>query len=194
MQGKIRRVVTGHDATGKAVVLEDGLAPAVRTNPHRPGHISVDLWKTDASPVIVRREETDPTAGPKQIHPPPHGTVFRISEIAPETEAIRNMDAEKAKEVFKAMGNENASTFGQNKRHPFMHRTETIDYAVVLEGEVVMLLDDEDVHLKAGDVVIQRGTNHAWSNRSNKPCKMLYVLIDGAFDEELKNRFGSAEH
>src|SRR3954462_10290664 len=194
MRGKIRRVVTGHDANGKAVVLEDGLAPAVKTNPNRPGHISVDLWKTSSAPVIVRREEPDPTAGPKQIHPPPRGTVFRISEIAPETEAIRNMDPSQAKEVFKAMGNESASTFGQNKRHPFMHRTETIDYAVVLEGEVVMLLDDEDVHLKAGDVVIQRGTNHAWSNRSDKPCKMLYVLIDGEFDEELGAKLGGAGH
>ncbi|MES2561460.1 MAG: cupin domain-containing protein [Pseudomonadota bacterium] len=194
MQGKIRRVVTGHDAHGKAIVLEDGLAPAVRTNPHRPGHISVDLWKTNATPVIVKRAEADPTAGPKQIHPAPQGTVFRISEIAPETEAIRNMDAAKAREVFKAMGNESASTFGQNQRHPFMHRTQTIDYAVVLEGEVVMLLDEEEVHLKAGDVVIQRGTNHAWSNRSDKPCKMLYVLIDGEFDDELKTHFGNAGH
>jgi quercetin dioxygenase-like cupin family protein len=171
-------------------VLEDGLAPAVRTNPHRPGHISVDLWKTSASPVVVSRAEPDPTAGPKQLHPLPHGTVFRISEIAPETEAIRNMDATQAKAVFKAMGNESASTFGQNQRHPFMHRTETLDYAVVLEGEIVMLLDDQDVHLKAGDVVIQRGTNHAWSNRSDKPCRMLYVLIDGEFDDELKAKFG----
>jgi quercetin dioxygenase-like cupin family protein len=186
MQGKIRRVITGHDADGKAVVVEDQLAPAVRTNPHRPGHISVDLWKTSASPVVVKASEPDPTAGPKVIHPPHQGTVFRISEIAPETEAIRNMDPEKAKEVFKAMGAEHASTFGQNKRHPFMHRTETVDYAVVLEGEVVMLLDDDEVHLKAGDVVIQRGTNHAWSNRSDKPVKMLYVLIDGKFDSELK--------
>jgi quercetin dioxygenase-like cupin family protein len=194
MNGKIRRVVTGHDASGKAVVLEDGLAPAVRSNPKRPGHVSTDLWKTSESPVIVRREEPDPTAGPKQIHPPPRGTVFRISEIAPETEAIRNMDSSQAKEVFKAMGNESASTFGQNQRHPFMHRTETIDYAVVLEGEIVMLLDDEDVHLKAGDVVIQRGTNHAWSNRSDKPAKMLYVLIDGEFDEELKSTFEAGSH
>ena len=194
MQGKIRRVVTGHDARGKAVVLEDGLAPAVRTNPKRPGHISVDLWKTTSSPVIVRREEADPTAGPKQIHPPRSGTVFRISEIAPETEAIRNMDPTQAKEVFKAMGNENASTYQQNQRHPFMHRTETIDYAVVLEGEIVMLLDDEDVHLKAGDVVIQRGTNHAWSNRSDKPAKMLYVLIDGEFDEDLRSTIQPGDH
>ena len=190
MQGKIRRVVTGHDANGKAVVLEDRDAPAVRTNPHRPGHISVDLWRTSASPVVLKAEEADPTAGPKVIHPSPQGTVFRISEIAPETEAIRNMDPAKAKEVFKAMGAENASTFGQNKRHPFMHRTETVDYAVVLEGEVVMLLDDDEVHLKAGDVVIQRGTNHAWSNRSDKPVKMLYVLVDGEFDPALKATFG----
>ena len=183
--GKVRRVVTGHDANGKAIVLEDGLAPAVRTNPHRPGHISVDLWKTSDSPVRISREEADPTSGPKQIHPPAHGTVFRISEVPPETEATRNITPEQAQAAFRHMGNEQASTFSQNKRHPFMHRTESVDYAVVLEGEITMLLDDDEVHLKAGDVVIQRGTNHAWSNRSGKPVKMLYVLIDGAFDEEL---------
>lgn len=194
MQGKIRRVVTGHDANGKAIVLEDRLAPAVRTNPNRPGHISVDLWKTSASPVALRAEEGDPTEGPKVIHPPPHGTVFRISEVPPETEATRNISPEQAKEVFKAMGAENASTFGQNQRHPFMHRTETVDYAVVLEGEIVMLLDEEEVHLKAGDVVIQRGTNHAWSNRSDKPAKMLYVLIDGTFDESLSAKFAAGKH
>ena len=87
------------------------------------------------------------------------------------------------------MGNEGASTFGHGGRHPFMHRTETIDYAVVLAGEIVLLLDDEEVHLKAGDVVIQRGTNHAWSNRSNQPCRMLYVLIDGEFAPELAAMF-----
>jgi uncharacterized cupin superfamily protein len=70
-----------------------------------------------------------------------------------------------------------------------MHRTETLDYAVVLEGEITMLLDDSEVHLKAGDVVIQRGTNHAWSNRSGKPVRMLYVLIDGTFDAALAAKF-----
>lgn len=195
MQGRIRRVVTGHDENGKAVVLEDGLAPAVRTNPLRPGHISVDLWKTATAPVIIRRSEADPTAGPKQIHPPPRGTVFRISEIAPETEAIRNMPPEQSRAVFAAMGNESASTAGRKiGRHPFMHRTESVDYAVVLQGEITLLLDDQDVLLKAGDVVIQRGTNHAWSNRSDKPALMLYVLIDGEFDAELKQKFGGDEH
>src|SRR5690242_13037684 len=121
---QIRRVVTGHDTNGKAIVLEDGPAPAVRTNPHRPGHISVDVWKTDATPVSLASAEADPTSGPKQLHPARNGTVFRISEVPPETEATRNMSAEQAKEVFKAMGNASASTFGLNQRHPFMHRTE----------------------------------------------------------------------
>jgi len=188
---QIRRVITGHDTNGKAIVLEDSPAPAVRTNPHRPGHMSVDVWKTNAMPVSLASAEPDPTSGPKQLHPARNGTVFRISEVPPETEATRNMSAAQAKEVFKAMGNAAASTFGQNQRHPFMHRTETVDYAVVLEGEIVMLLDDEEVHLKAGDVVIQRGTNHAWSNRSGKPCRMLYVLIDGEFDPALKAALGT---
>jgi mannose-6-phosphate isomerase-like protein (cupin superfamily) len=190
-QGRIRRVVTGHDENGRAIVISDELAPAVRTSPLRPGHISVDLWKTDAMPVVIRRTESDPTAGPKQIHPPPRGTVFRISEIAPETEAIRNLDAEKAREVFRAMGNESASTAGKGGRHPFMHRTETLDYAVVLSGEITLLLDEQDVLLREGDVVIQRGTNHAWSNRSNKPVLMLYVLIDGEFAPGLKDKLAA---
>lgn len=189
MDGRVRRVVTGHDKKGKAIVISDGPAPSVRTNPLRPGHISVDVWKTAASPVMLNSEEPDPTSGPRQIHPPPNGTIIRISEIAPETEAIRNLDPQKAREVFKSMGNEGASTFGRGGRHPFMHRTETLDYAVVLSGEIDLLLDDQDVHLKAGDVVIQRGTNHAWSNRSDKPCRMLYVLIDGEFDPVLAAMF-----
>jgi quercetin dioxygenase-like cupin family protein len=191
MSGGIRRVITGHDSSGKAIVIADSDAPAVRSNPLRPGHKSTDLWKTDGAPVILHAQMDDPTLGPRQIHPLPNGTVFRIAELQPEPLEIRNLTPEKAREVFAASGNANASTFGRGGRHPMMHRTETIDYAVVLEGEVTMLLDDEDVHLKAGDVVIQCGTNHAWSNRSDKPCKMLYVLIDAKFDAELKQRFGA---
>lgn len=190
MQGRIRRVITGHDAQGKAIVVSDTPAPAVRTNPLRPGHVSTDLWKTGATPVVLKADMEDPTGGPKQIHPLPGGTVFRISELAPEPEAVRNLDPQRAREVFKAMGNEAAATFGRGGRHPMMHRTETIDYAVVLEGRVTLVLDDQDVELEAGDVVIQCGTNHAWSNRSDKPCRMLYVLIDGTFDPALAAQLG----
>lgn len=75
-----------------------------------------------------------------------------------------------------------------------MHRTETIDYAVILEGALTLLLDDQDVELKAGDVIIQRGANHSWRNRSEKPCRILFVLVDGAFDLELKRSFDKRLH
>ena len=189
MTGFIRRVVTGHDKSGKAIVISDGFAPSVKSNPLRPGHRSSDIWKTDAMPVVLTAEEADPTLGPKTIHPAPQGTVIRIAELQPESADIRNMSPEKAREVFAAMGNASASQFGRGGRHPMMHRTETIDYAVVLEGEITLILDDEDVQLKAGDVVIQRGTSHAWSNRSQNVCRMLYVLIDGRFAPELAAMF-----
>ena len=158
-------------------------------NPLRPGHVSNDVWKTNAAPVPISRDEPEPTSGPRRLHPGPRGTVFRISEVGPETDAIRNMTPEQAREAFRASGAEAASTWGRGGRHPLMHRTETVDYAVVLEGEIVLVLDDSEVKLSAGDVVIQRGTNHAWSNRSGKPVRMLYVLIDGEFDAELAGVF-----
>lgn len=189
VQGKIRRVVTGHDKDGKAVVISDGPVPSVHTNPLRPGHLSMDIWRTAAAPVPISGDEPEPTTGPRRLHPGRGGTVFRISEVGPETEAIRNLTPEKAREIFRAVGNEAASTFGRGGRHPLMHRTETVDYAVVLDGEITMLLDDTEVKLTTGDVVIQRGTNHAWSNRSGKPVRMLYVLIDGEFDPGLEATF-----
>ena len=126
-----------------------------------------------------------------------HGEILEY-EIHPEdfglqmasNRAIRVETPEQSREVFRHQGHAEVSTFGRGGRHPMMHRTETVDYAIVLEGEITLVLDKEDVHLKAGDVVIQRGTNHAWSNRSGKVCRMLYVLIDGQFDEQLEGWFG----
>ena len=184
MTGFIRRVVTGHDENGKAIVISDGLAPVVKTSPHRPGHRSTDIWKTTAMPAPITRGEADPTLGPRDFVAP-MGTKIRISELPPEPEAFRHLTPEEARAFFKEGGHESSSTFGRGGRHPFMHRTESVDYAVVLEGEITLLLDEEDVVLKAGDVVIQRGTNHAWSNRSGKPVRMLYILIDGRYESEL---------
>jgi mannose-6-phosphate isomerase-like protein (cupin superfamily) len=185
MTGFIRRVVTGHDASGKAVVISDGLTPRLTTNPLRPGHRSTEIWKTSATPVTIAASEADPTLEPRTIQPPKNGTVIRIAELEPETEALLNVTGDAAREIFKASGNENASTWGRGGRHPMMHRTETVDYVIILEGELVMLLDDQDVLLKQGDVVIQRGTHHAWSNRSGKKVRLMYVLLDGHYDADL---------
>jgi mannose-6-phosphate isomerase-like protein (cupin superfamily) len=186
--GQVRRVVTGHDKNGKAIVVSDGPAPT-HSNPLRPGQLSHEIWKTNAAPIPIGRTEPDPIAGPRQLHPAPKGTMFRISEVPPESDVIRNMTPEQARAAFRASNAEEASTWGRGGRHPLMHRTETVDYAVVLEGEIVLILDDEDVKLKAGDVVIQRGTSHAWSNRSGKVVKMLYVLCDGDFTPDLDGKF-----
>ncbi len=193
MPGFIRRVVTGHDENGKAVVISDSLTPTLKTNPLRPGHKSTEIWRTSATPAPIAMTEPDPTVGgPGTIHPAPRGTVIRVAEWAPETDEIRNLSPETAREIFRAMGNENASMHGRGGRHPIMHRTETVDYAVILDGELTLILDEEDVVLKAGDVVIQRGTSHSWANRSDKPCRILFVLIDGKFDAGLKELLDEA--
>lgn len=193
MDPRIRRVVTGHDKNGKAVVLTDAYATSVKTVPQWPGLVSTDIWKTNACPVQIAGEEIDPTLGPRSLHPASGGTTFRISIVPPESDFVRNLDPAQAQALFKGVGNAEASTHGRGGRHPLMHRTETLDYAVVLEGEITMLLDDSEVNLKAGDVVIQRGTNHAWSNRSGQPVRMLYVLIDGKLDAHLAAGFANQE-
>ena len=190
---QIRRVVTGHDASGKAVVLSDGPVPTVHSNPIRPGQLSFEVWKTHAMPVPIDAVQPEPTAGTRSLQPPPHGTLFRISVVPPESEETRKLTPEQARDLFRKSGAGEASTFGSGGRHPMMHRTETVDYAVVLEGEITLLLDEGDVQLKAGDVVIQRGTSHAWSNRSGKNVKMLYVLIDGEFAPDLDGHFWTGD-
>ena len=189
----VRRVVTGHDKNGKAIVLADGPVPTVHSNPIRPGQLSFEVWKTKAMPVPLPREEPEPTTGPRSLQPPPAGTVLRISIVPPETDQTRNLTPEEAQELFRKSGAGEASTYGRGGRHPMMHRTETVDYAVVLEGEISLVLDEGEVQLMAGDVVIQRGTSHAWSNRSGKNVKMLYVLIDGDVAPELEGKFWTGE-
>ncbi|VCU70193.1 Cupin domain protein [Pigmentiphaga humi] len=183
MQGKIRRVVTGHDAQGRAVVLEDGHAPNVRHDPSRPGYYLTQLWLTPAAPAPIGNGP-DPTLGPVTLTPPAQGTVVRIIEFPPAGQELRDVDADAARQAFAMFGGDHALTGHGDapKRHPFMHRTETIDYAIVLEGEITMLLDESEVALKAGEVLIQRGTNHAWTNRTDAPARVLFVLVDGKFD------------
>ena len=188
MTGFVRRVVTGHDKDGKAIVLSDGLVERVYTNPLRPGHRSSDIWETRGMPVPVAAEESDPVAIVSSFLSP-LGVKIRISELEPEPESVRTIDPKVAADWYRDSGHTASSTFGKGGRHPLMHRTETIDYAVVLEGQMTLVMDDQEIVLNTGDVVVQRGTNHAWSNRSSKRVRMLYILIDGRFDPELKKLF-----
>lgn len=182
--GYVRRVVTGHDAQGKAVVLSDGAAPFVHTSALRPGYASVDLWRTSATPAPIAAQPAEPTLGPRRQLPEKRGSVIRINTLVPETDASRNFSAGQVQELFSGMGNAQGSTYAAG-RHPMMHRTETIDYAIVLSGEITMLLDDSEVTLRAGDVLVQCGTNHAWTNRGKEPARIAFILLDGQFEPAL---------
>ncbi|WP_370151946.1 cupin domain-containing protein [Ferrovibrio sp.] len=178
-----RRIVTGHDAGGKSVVAIDTvLAPKI-SNPER-GVDFYEIWNTADSPAPVDNG-ADPTDRPLTIPPPPQGSIIRYVDFAPESEATRALDAEAAKAAFAMVGTAHASTW-QSGRHPMMHRTETVDYGIVLEGEITLVLDDTETRLQAGDIVVQRGTDHAWANRSNRPARMAFILLDGAFSPELR--------
>lgn len=186
MTRDVRRVVTGHDGSGKAIVVSDGPAPFVHTTELRPGYSATDIWRTGETPANIAFSAAEPTLGPRRQLPAKNGTVIRISEIPPDADRVGGMDAEMSKKIFASLGNASASTFAASGVHPLMHRTETIDYAIVLEGELTLILDDSEVLLKAGDVTVQCGTNHAWSNRSGKPCRIAFILVDGAFEPALK--------
>ena len=192
MVKQVRRVVTGHDDDGKAIVISDGPAPFVHVNAVNPEWYSTDIWRTSETPARIVPAADEPTLGPRRQMPQKRGTVLRINHFPPESENVRRMDPEASRRAFAALGNEKAATFGKGGRHPLMHRTETIDYAIVLAGEITMVMDDGDVELKAGDVLVQCGTNHAWSNRSDAPCIVAFVLIDGEFDAQLAGKLSNS--
>lgn len=161
----VRRVVTGHRGD-KAVVLFDSAAPNQKLR-QASGLVSTLLWVTDETPADVSGS-TDRSLREIGVPPPPKGSIFRVVDFPPEG-GTRSREA-----VLKEMGVMDAG----GARHHAMHKTQSTDYAIVIEGEIDMLLDDSEVHLKAGDVLVQQATNHAWVNRSAKTCRIAFVLID----------------
>ena len=168
MGEKIRRVVTGHDAEGTAVIAMDGIAENVRVR-EANGLTSTLLWVEDETPSD-NSGDADKADRQIGVAPPDGGSVFRIVEFTPDNDAVSNED------MKRELGLDPDS--GGPVRHPGMHRTRSVDYAVVLRGEIDMLVDETEVHVKAGDVIVQRGTNHAWANRGTGNCTIAFVLID----------------
>ena len=169
-QPEVRRVVTALDASGKAVVMIDERKPL--TAP-RPPNYAANIWVTSTSlPDFTATDDRSKTK--IGLVPPKSGTVFRIVDFAPESQGEHPTDPNF---MMKNVGPE-APKKGLPPRHPMMHRTRTLDYAIIMSGEIDMLLDEGEVHLKAGDVVVQQATNHAWVNRSGKPCRVAFILMD----------------
>ena len=189
MPNPVRRVVTGHDAQGRSIVVSDGPAPFVHVNPTDPEWYSTDIFRTEGAPAKIVATPGETTEGPRRQMPTPRGTVIRINNFPPEPEAVRRMTPEDSQRAFASLGNAKAATFGKGGRHPLMHRTESIDYALVLSGEITMLLDEGEALLKAGDILVQVGTTHAGVNRSNAPAVVAFILVDGEFEPGLAAKF-----
>ncbi|RLJ38302.1 cupin domain-containing protein [Acidovorax sp. 106] len=180
----IHRVVTGHNTQGRAVVASDGPLPTVVDIAAIPGTVFHEVWSTAQSPAIVDNG-SDPTLGPLVLPPPHGGTRIRFVDIPPDTPEFLAHGATRMHDAFSQVGDAAASTVKADSPHPLMHRTESVDYGVVMEGELTLVLDEGEVQLRPGSVVVQRGTNHAWANRSGAPCRMLFVLVDGRFDASI---------
>ena len=184
-QQTFRRIVTGHNADGKAIILSD-------TSPERTYMIGGpkgakfhEVWNTIQSPALIDNSQVEPEETSLVLAPPKGGTRIRVIDFPAEGEEIRNLTKDEANKHFKSMGGEDASKASQNSPHPLMHRTQTLDYGIVLEGELTLIVDQGETTIKAGDIVIQRGTNHAWANRSGKVCRMAFILIDGQFANDI---------
>jgi uncharacterized cupin superfamily protein len=172
-----RRIVTIDKEPGRSTLVSDGPAPDVRTDPARPGFASARLWVTDSMPAKIVLETLHL---PHTLEPPPRGSVCRVVTFPPDGSWKGKVGAAEVQAFFRAMGSPGASTYSPSAPHPYMQRTRTLDFSIVLEGEIVLVLDTQEVRLKAGEIVVQRGTNHAWSNRSNTPAVVAIASHDGA--------------
>ena len=161
----VRRVATGHDEAGKSVVVFDGPTPGHFEN----GRATFDeLWATDGHPPRLAGDEDPADVERAVLQPSPGGIRWRVVTYPPE----RAGPATPAEPLATVDGGD-----AYEEGDPRWHTTHSIDFGIVLAGEIVLALDDEEVHLQAGDCVVQRGTRHAWYNRSSEPAIMSFVLI-----------------
>ena len=161
----VRRVVTGYDQLNRAVILSDG-APAHVQTLSTNGPTYHEIWSTRESPARIDRGLSESNEAQLTLDPPNGGTRIRILDMLPERRDPVRLDA--------------------GSPHALMRRTESIDYAIVLQGEITLILDEAETLVRAGDVVVQRGTNHAWANRSGRLCRIALILIDARFEDNLK--------
>lgn len=172
----LRRVVTGHDDEGHAVILSDDQdAPNSFVSAAIPGFGASVVWFTPAGAVDHVTDE-DPAPAGRQFNFPAAGeTLVRVADFPPDS--VYPKDG--GETIFDEIGGHEereAGTTHSADKHFWFHRTDSIDYAVVLEGEITLLVDDGEATLRSGDVAVQRATAHAWSNRTNTTARVLFVL------------------
>jgi len=168
---RVRRVVTGHDAEGRSVILSDGPAASVKEIPTFPGLALTDFWETAGAPAS-NAGSADAANRPVRLDPPENGTIFRMVEFPPDASRPKDSDSAAG---FKAIGAGHVQDRASSD--PMMHKTATVDYAVVVKGEIYAVMEKGETLLRAGDVLVQRGTNHSWSVRGQQPCLVAFILV-----------------
>ena len=169
---RVRRVLTGHDADGRSTIIADGHAPNVKEMGANSGLAITELWETNGTPASNEGQE-DAGNRAVRLEPPRNGTVFRIVEFPPDSQWQSRADARKWAEAIDA-----DHVPDRSSSDPMMHQTSTLDYIIVLKGEIYAIVDSGETLLRAGDVFVQRGTNHSWSVRGSEPCIIGVVLVD----------------
>ena len=173
----MRRVITGHDENGKSIVVLDG--PPARSIGEDVGGL-FELWNTDGNPINTK-DNLDRADNEIILSPPENGSKFRYFQINPTPQGVpMDIMQNMAAEAFEKIGAAHHRV--DTTKHPAMHKTDTIDYIILLKGDVTLILDQEEVDIKPFDVVVQRGTNHAWVNNGNDPALLIAVLIDSELD------------
>ena len=169
----VRRIVTGVNQDGRSIFVSDENAPNVKLHESTPIVAQV-IWATQEMPVSIGGEYRDAAPAGVAFKAPPekNGTIFRIVDFPPDAMAQNSASQEAAKEI------EDAGHRVADSRHFLFHKTETVDYAIVLEGEIWALVDESETLMEPGDVLVQRATHHSWSNRTDKLCRMAFVLVD----------------
>jgi mannose-6-phosphate isomerase-like protein (cupin superfamily) len=169
---RVRRVLTGHDTDGKSIIIADGQAPNVKEMASMPGLALTDLWETSGAPAS-NEGSADAASRPVRLEPPKNGSILRIVEFPPDSAWRHSADS---KEAFKSIGAGHAKDKASSD--PMMHKTSTVDYIIVLKGEIYAIMDQGETLLRAGDILVQRGTNHSWSVRGNEPCVVAAILVN----------------
>lgn len=175
MLKKIRRIVTATNEQGKSYIAMDGASPHAIAVSDIPAFGMTNLWITNSTPAD-NSGSNDAAECRVVLEPPANGSIFRVVEFPPDIQLAGKVDMEA---TFKAIGAEHTLD-KRNPKHPAMHKTNSVDYAIVLTGEIYAVLDEDETLMRAGDCLVQRGTNHAWSNRSNAPCLVAFILINAS--------------
>ena len=175
----VRRIVCAINEQGRSVIADDAEAPVIQRGPARPGFGVRNLWVTTQAPA--RLDQPDRTAEFPGFMPPRAGTVVKTIDFPPEPkdpEAKKRLAEETLKRQSSAPTEPGMRRKAEGARHVGMHETDTIDYAVILSGEIHAVVDEGETLMRAGDVMIQCGTSHSWDNRSDEICRVLFVMID----------------